>query len=172
MDIFINLGVPSLLLGFPGGSVVKNLPAMQETWVQSLGCVSWSREWKPPVFLPGEFHGETSLEGYSPWDHKESDTTKWLTHIQSCYWVLFGCYGANLAKEAIAQELHFLSAFIWVLFRVSPQRSIAAVFRISGEDIWIYVRSNMLSKSGCCIVSISLQVAEIHSFWQMCWPQI
>ena len=25
------------LLGFPGGSVVKDLPAMQETWVQSLG---------------------------------------------------------------------------------------------------------------------------------------
>ena len=24
-------------LGFPGGSVVKNLPALQETWVQSLG---------------------------------------------------------------------------------------------------------------------------------------
>ena len=24
-------------MGFPGGSVVKNLPAMQETWVQSLG---------------------------------------------------------------------------------------------------------------------------------------
>ena len=24
-------------LGFPGGSEVKNLPAMQETWVQSLG---------------------------------------------------------------------------------------------------------------------------------------
>ena len=23
--------------GFPGGSVVKNLPAMQETWVRSLG---------------------------------------------------------------------------------------------------------------------------------------
>ena len=23
---------------FPGGSAVKNLPAMQETWVRSLGC--------------------------------------------------------------------------------------------------------------------------------------
>ena len=30
-----------LLLSFPGGSVVKNLPAMQETWVQSL---SWEEE--------------------------------------------------------------------------------------------------------------------------------
>ena len=29
--------IPSSILVFPGGSVVKNLPAMQETWVQSLG---------------------------------------------------------------------------------------------------------------------------------------
>ena len=35
------------------------------------------REWLPtPVFLPGEFHGHRSLVGYSPWGHKESDTTE------------------------------------------------------------------------------------------------
>ena len=33
-----------------------------------------------PVFLPGEFHGQRSLEGYSPWDCKESDMTELLTH--------------------------------------------------------------------------------------------
>ena len=32
-----------------------------------------------PVFLPGEFHGQRSLVGYSPWDHKEEDTTEQLT---------------------------------------------------------------------------------------------
>ena len=38
------------------------------------------RAWQPtPVFLPGEFHGQRSLAGYSPWGHKESDTTEWLT---------------------------------------------------------------------------------------------
>ena len=31
--------------GFPGGSVVSNLPAMQETWVQSLG---WEDPPPPP----------------------------------------------------------------------------------------------------------------------------
>ena len=30
-----------------------------------------------PVFLPGEFYGQRSLVGYSPWGHKESDTTEW-----------------------------------------------------------------------------------------------
>ena len=32
-----------------------------------------------PVFLPGESHGWWSLVGYSPWGHKESDTTERLS---------------------------------------------------------------------------------------------
>ena len=35
----------------------------------------WSRKSQPaPVFLPGKFHGQRSLAGYSPWGHKQSDT--------------------------------------------------------------------------------------------------
>ena len=46
-------------------------------WVQSL---SWGksqrRKWKPiPVSSPGKSHRQRSLAGYSPWGHKESDTT-------------------------------------------------------------------------------------------------
>ena len=38
--------------------------------------IPWSRKWQPTVvFLPGKFHGQRSLEGYSPCGHKESDTT-------------------------------------------------------------------------------------------------
>ena len=37
----------------------------------------WSRKWKPtPVFLPGEFHAQRSLAGYSPWGIRESDMTE------------------------------------------------------------------------------------------------
>jgi len=33
--------------------------------------ILWRREWQPtPVFLLGEFHGQRSLAGYSPWDHR------------------------------------------------------------------------------------------------------
>ena len=39
--------------------------------------IPWRREWQPtPVFLPGESHGQTSLAGYGPRDHRESDTTE------------------------------------------------------------------------------------------------
>ena len=46
--------------------MVKNLPAMQETQVESLGGkIPWRRERLPnPVFLPGEFHGQRSLASY------------------------------------------------------------------------------------------------------------
>ena len=47
-------------------------------WV---GKIPWRRERLPtPMCLPGEFHGQRSLEGYSPWDLKEWDTTERLTH--------------------------------------------------------------------------------------------
>ena len=36
------------------------------------GRFPWRRKWLPtPVFLAGEFHGQRSLAGYSPWCHKE-----------------------------------------------------------------------------------------------------
>ena len=61
--------------------LVNDLPAIQENWVLSQG-----RDNPPekemastPEFLPGEFHGQRSLSGFSPWSHKESDTTEQLT---------------------------------------------------------------------------------------------
>ena len=40
----------------------------------------WRREWPPtPVFVPGEFPGQRSLLGYSPWGRRESDMTERLT---------------------------------------------------------------------------------------------
>ena len=64
---------------------VKSLPAVQKTWVWSLG---WEdprrREWQhTPVLLPGEFHGQRSLAYYSSWGCKELHMTKWLTQVYS-----------------------------------------------------------------------------------------
>ena len=39
--------------------------------------VDISREWQlTPVFLPGKFHGQRNLAGYSSWALKDSDMTK------------------------------------------------------------------------------------------------
>ena len=79
---------PSVILLLHPNSLVaqtvKNSPAMQETWIWA-GKIPWRREWLPtPVFLPGEFHGWRSLEGYSPWSHKEWDMTEQLTLSLLC----------------------------------------------------------------------------------------
>ena len=57
---------------------VRNLLAMQEPQVQSLGREDTPEKGMPihSSILPGEFHGQRSLVGYSPWGHKESDTTE------------------------------------------------------------------------------------------------
>ena len=51
--------------------MAKDLPAMWETQVQSLGWEDpLEKEWQPdPVFLPGELQGQKSLVGYNPWGH-------------------------------------------------------------------------------------------------------
>ena len=58
--------------------MLKNLPAMPETWFDLWeGKIPWRKKSLPtPLFLPGEFHGQMSLAGYSPWGHTELDTTE------------------------------------------------------------------------------------------------
>ena len=61
--------------------MVKNLSTVQETrfstWVRK---IPWRRKWQPtPIFLLGEFHGQRSLAGNSPWGRKESDMTEQLS---------------------------------------------------------------------------------------------
>ena len=67
--------------GFPCGSVIKNLPAMQEsqgTQVRSLGREDPLEEGIAIHFsiLAWKFHGQRNLVGYSPQVRKESDTTE------------------------------------------------------------------------------------------------
>ena len=64
--------------------MVKNQPAnagdardvSSIPWIGEIPW-KWKWEWQPtPVFLPGKSHGQSSLVDYSPWDHKELDTTE------------------------------------------------------------------------------------------------
>ena len=57
--------------------MIKNLLAMQETRVRSLDREDPLEKKLPTsVFLPGEFHGQRSLVGYTPWGGKEVDTAE------------------------------------------------------------------------------------------------
>ena len=67
-------------MGFPGDSVVKNLPANAGDMglIPGLGRSPEGGNGNPfPIFLPGEYLGQRSLVGFSPWGHEESDTTEY-----------------------------------------------------------------------------------------------
>ena len=77
---FLNISGASLV-----AQTVMHLTTIWDIQVQSLGQEDpLEKEWQPtPVFLPGEFHGQRSLVGYSPWGRKESDVTVQLTHTHN-----------------------------------------------------------------------------------------
>ena len=60
--------------------MVKNLPAVQEIWFQSLGGEDPLEKGMAThsSILAGEFHGQRSLVGYSPRGRKELDMTERL----------------------------------------------------------------------------------------------
>ena len=66
-SICVDIGVWASLVV----QMIKNLPAVWETRVLSLGQEGpWRRRLlSTPVFMPGESHGQKSLSGYSPWGH-------------------------------------------------------------------------------------------------------
>ena len=63
---------------FHGKGWLSNLHTHTHTHTHTLTHIG---KWQPtPVFLPGKFHRQRSLAGYSPWDHKESGTTEQLSN--------------------------------------------------------------------------------------------
>ena len=86
--------------------LIKNPPAMRETWVRFLG---WEDPWKrerlsTPVFWPGEFHGL-----YSPWGHKELDTTEQLSFSLSLSTHLVHTIALYSHSSFLGQVLHLHS---------------------------------------------------------------
>ena len=80
--------------------MVKNPPAMQGTWVQSLGQEDpLEKEMATYSSIPAwRIPWQRSLWGYSPWGHKESDTTEWLTlsfFMKVSFWEIFLAPGSD-----------------------------------------------------------------------------
>ena len=88
-------------MGFPGGTEEYRIPGGKECAcnAENPGSILGSGRspgegngypWiHTPEFLPGEFHGQQSLMGYSPWGCKEVNTTKWLTLYTYGYTYIF-----------------------------------------------------------------------------------
>ena len=98
-------------------------------WVRK---ILWRRKWQPsPVLLPGKSHGWRSVVGYSPWGHKESDTTVQLHfHFHSC--LMSCCLGPKLKimaevaewAERLLPYFHFSSTSVYSSVPPVPSLSI------------------------------------------------
>ena len=79
-------------LGLSGGSAGKKSACIGRDLglIPRLGRSPGEGNGNPlPVFLPGEFHGQRSLVGYSPWGHKELDLNEQLTLSWHTNYLLF-----------------------------------------------------------------------------------
>ena len=157
-------------LGFPGGTVVNESTRESRRhrrcgfnlWVRKIRVI---RKWKPiPVFLPGEFHGQRSLVGYSPWNCKKGDTTEHAhththTHTQSTDYLssyILKLYTTRKMKLSVVPSYHpspwfcpgLIPLVLWVrkAFRnfISNKykRENSIIFTISRDRIvWKFHRS-------------------------------
>ena len=100
--------------------VVMNPPAhagdARNGFNRWIGKMLWSKKWHPTlVFLPGEFHGQSILAGYSPWGCKKLDTTEhsmqhstgvsWQVHVVF-YWITW----------AFLKSTYVFKWFSWIWF--------------------------------------------------------
>ena len=97
--------------------VVKNLPASLGDArgtgsIPGLGRFPGSRKWQPaPVFVPGKFHGQRSLAGYSPWGCRDWNmaerlTTHTHTHTHSVLSLFVYKFISHSLFNIIALNLH------------------------------------------------------------------
>ena len=83
--------------------VVKNPPCQgkRHQFDPWFGTIPWRRKRQPtPVLLPGEFHRQSSLAGYSPRGLKESDTTEATEHSQHIGDKLYSHVGSDHQEES------------------------------------------------------------------------
>ena len=89
------------LVSFPGGSDGKESAC--SGFSPSVGKIPCRKErLLTPVFWPGEFHGQRSLTGYSPYSLKESDTTEWLSFSLPTF--KLGFPGSSVQFSSVTQS--------------------------------------------------------------------
>ena len=139
-----------------------------DPWV---GKIAWRREWQPtPVFLPGESHGQKSLEGYSPGGCTELNMTEWLTLSHSMtrcilkkYFLIFsfGCAGSSLLSLVVASgdcSLLQCSGFLlwWLPLLQGTSRRVCRALVIAGHG---------LQSSGSVAVAHGCNCASAHGIF-------
>ena len=118
--------------------MVKNLPAMLKTQIQSLGQKDplEKRMVTHSSILAWRIHGQRNLAGYSPWGHKESDMTKQIT--LSHFHFVSGCIDQRIDGKRKGDSICFWlqqehTSHIW---EIKEAENIWSRERVCGEEVW------------------------------------
>ena len=131
--------------------LVKNPPAMQETWVGKIPWKRerlWKRKWQPtPVLLPGKSLGQRSLVGYSLWGRKKLDMTErlyLLTYLPTpVFWRgefhgLYSPWGRKESDDWATFSLSFVSEEpLWCKDKGTKLRHLLDFHQICSENFEI-----------------------------------
>ena len=117
-------------------------------WVRK---IPWRRKWQPtPVFLSVRSRGQRSLAGYSPWGHKESDTTE---HAHTC------------TLKYLRVQCHD----VWMMYSVVRATPWIVTHQAYLPPKFITVCSNSCPLSRWCSLTISSSAA-LFSFCLLSFP--
>ena len=153
--------------------MVRNLPAIcrrrkRLTFDSWVGKIPWRRDRLPtPGFLPGEFHGQRSLAGCSPWVCKESDTAERLTLS------LFSYLQIQEPREFQEAQTECQARHrIIRLLKTEGQKTLKAA-RFKGTRIvsvllllrWMVLALNNSTKHSCVVCRSLCQRPSTHLTW-------
>ena len=109
---------------FPGRTSGEELACqctrLKRHWFESwVGKILWSRKWHPAsVFLPGKFHGQRSLVGYSAWGPNELNMTghtAQLRHLTTKLWVFL--LSPHLFRNQGCESFQVFNPLCWAIFQ-------------------------------------------------------
>ena len=121
----------------------------------------WRRKWQPTsVRLPGEFQGQRSLAGWSPWGHKESDRTERLTlsrgwskcHLKVKVKIPHSCLTVCNRIDYTVHEIPQARILKWVAFAFSRGSS----------------QPTFLGRCSLCLYNLTMKSWWVFS-WQRKW---
>ena len=132
-----------------------------DSWVRK---IPWRRKWQPtPVFLPRKSHWQRILAGYSPWGHKELDTTEQLTVsliLSVSQWLLSLTLLLYL-RQQLRLSFHFLSPYLLPAL-LPVMHSHNKLSRNWEQDLWWPISE----LSACSPVCIQTKYS-IYNNWKM-----
>ena len=136
------------------------------------------QQWQPtPVLLPGKFHGQRSLVGYSPWGRKESDTTGQLhftsqQHAASNLPIYASFQSISWSSECLFLQINFIIASTKEKensFQTLARIALVLQINLHSQSVFHYsscLEMSLLSKSSSQIFWFSyfvMNISEVNS---------